>query len=117
MIKSFFFAILLFLVISARAQNCNNLPKSFSSYEQATRLLKTSKFSFVEKVNTSESSWIRSAIFKSCDGKTGFLIIGTDKHPYIHQGVPVDLWLRFKQASSFGSFYNKNFKNRYKLSD
>jgi hypothetical protein len=97
------------------AQNCKTIPNSFNSYEQAVKAISNSTFSFTDKVNTSSSSWIRSATFKSCDGKTGFLIIGTDSNPYIHQNVPLSLWQSFKKASSFGSFYTKNLRGRYKL--
>jgi hypothetical protein len=108
--------LLLFVTISVKAQNCNDLPNSFNSYDQAVKAISNTTFSYADKINTSSSSWIRSATFKSCDGKTGFLIIGTDSHPYIHQNVPISLWQNFKRVSSYGSFYTKNLRGRYKLS-
>ncbi len=46
------------------AQNCKTIPNSFSSYEQAVKAISNSTFSYTDKVNTSSSSWIRSATFK-----------------------------------------------------
>jgi hypothetical protein len=105
----------LFITINLNAQTCKTISETFSSYEQAVKAISNSTFSFTDKVNTSSSSWIRSATFKSCDGKTGFLIIGTDSNPYIHQNVPISLWQNFKRASSYGGFYTKNLRGRYKL--
>lgn len=97
------------------AQNCKSIPKIYRSYSQAISVIDKAKFGLVDEINTSKSSWIRSATFKSCDGKTGFLIIGTDLHPYIHQNVPISLWKSFKRAGSFGSFYSKQIRNKYKI--
>ena len=32
---------------------------------------------------------------------------------YLDKDVPKDLWSRFKQADSLGSFYNRQIKGRY----
>lgn len=106
----------LFITINLNAQTCKTISETFSSYEQAVKAISNSTFSYTDKVNTSSSSWIRSATFKSCDGKIGFLIIGTDSNLYIHQNVPISLWQNFKRASSFGSFYTRLIKNKFKLS-
>jgi hypothetical protein len=113
--KQFLIYLLLFVTISVKAQNCNAIPNSFSSYEQAVKAISNSTFSYTDKVKTSSSSWIRSATFKSCDGKKGFLIIGTDSHPYIHQNVPLSLWQNFKRAPSFERFYNSYLKKKFLL--
>jgi len=98
------------------SQNCKTLPIEFDSYEQAIRLVKSSTFKIEESLNTSKSSWIRGASYFSCDRKTGFLIFKTDDREYIHQNVPIDIWNGFKNASSFGSYYNRYIKGRYQLS-
>jgi hypothetical protein len=96
-------------------QNCNNIPSSFNSYAEATQLVKSSNFKIKESVNTSKSSWIRGATYYSCDSKKGFLIIRTDDREYIHQNVPIETWNGFKNASSFGSFYNNYIKGNYRV--
>jgi hypothetical protein len=116
MIKKLITIVLFFFAYNASAQDCKTISETFSSYEQAVKAISNSTFSYTDKVNTSSSSWIRSATFKSCDGKIGFLIIGTDSNPYIHQNVPISLWQNFKRASSYGSFYTRLIKNKFKLS-
>lgn len=115
MIKFLSFLFFLSLTHSCSAQNCTELPTKFSSYEEAVSKISKASFRVSESVNTSKSSWIRSAKYRSCDGQTGFLIIGTDSKEYIHKDVPLSIWNNFRKASSFGSFYNENIKNRYKL--
>ena len=96
-------------------QDCNKIPSSFRSYEQAVQIVKSSTFKIRESVNTSKSSWIRAASFYSCDSQKGFLIIRTDDREYIHQNVPIEVWRGFKNASSFGSYYSNNIRGRYRL--
>ena len=113
--SSCFFLLLLFLAASCTSQTCQSLPKTFSNYTEALSAVKSSKFKVFEELNTSSSSWIRGASYYSCDGVTGYFILKTDEKEYIHSGVPIGVWRRFKNAESFGSAYNKNFKGRYTL--
>jgi hypothetical protein len=99
----------------AFSQECNKLPASFKSYEQALNLVKSSTFKISQSVNTSKSSWIRSATYYSCDSRKGFLIIKTDDREYIHQDVPIEIWNGFKNAPSFGNYYDSYIKRRYKV--
>jgi hypothetical protein len=115
MIRKLIIIVLFLFAYNANAQDCKTIPQSFNSYQQAVKAISNSTFPYTDKFTTSSSSWIRSATFKSCDGKTGFLIIGTDSDSYIHQNVPISLWQNFKRASSYGSFYTKNLRGRYKL--
>ena len=96
-------------------QDCNKLPASYTSYVQASQLIKSSTFKMHESVNTSKSSWVRGADYYSCDGQEGYLIIKADDRDYIHQNVPIDTWNGFKKASSFGSYYNNFIKGNYRL--
>ncbi len=77
--------------------------------------IRSASFRIAEEQNTDESSWVRGSEFYSCDGATGFFILRTDDRDYIHVDVPVAVWQGFKEASSFGSFYNMNIKRRYRL--
>lgn len=72
-------------------------------------------FNFIDDLDTSGSSWIRSAKYYSCDNIVGYLIFTTDKKEYIHINVPLEVWQQFKEASSFGRFYNQNIKYKYQL--
>jgi hypothetical protein len=110
------FVIFIFwLTLSFQSQTCNKLPTTFTSYAQAEKLISNSTFKLKESANTSESSWVRSAKFCSCDGVSGFFILGTDKKEYYHQNMPIEIWQGFKNATSFGSYYNQFIKNKYTL--
>lgn len=109
--------LLLFVIFlqSCSSQPCSALPEKFSSYEEAASKIAKATFKVSESVNTSKSSWIRSAKYKSCDGETGYFLYKTDVKEYIHKGVPISIWKGFKEAESFGSYYNRFIKRRYQL--
>jgi hypothetical protein len=115
--KIFYTILILFFVsINSYSQNnCNQLPSSFSSYNEALNLVGNAKFSFVDYLNTSNSTAVQGAKYYSCDNRNGFLIIGVNNQRYIYQGVPINVWNNFKRANSFGSFYNAYIKNNYQL--
>lgn len=77
--------------------------------------IREATFRIAEEQNTEESSWVRGAEFYSCDGSSGFFILRTDDREYIHVEVPVAVWHGFKDASSFGTYYNAKIKRRYRL--
>jgi hypothetical protein len=114
--KKLVFILLFFVPFFCEAQvDCNALPINFTSYTDAVFKIKNAKFNFTENINTSRSSWVRGASYYSCDGKVGYLIIKTDRQNYIHKNLPITLWNGFKNANSFGSFYDRNIRNRYSL--
>lgn len=95
--------------------DCESLNKSFRTYENAISLVKGYGFKMEDKVNTN-SSWIDSIEYYSCDGVVGYLIVNTKSgKSYIHENVPIQLWNQFKNADSFGRFYNQNIKGNYYL--
>ena len=103
------------LAISCKSQECETLPESFSSYSEATSEISNTSFNISDSVDTSSSSWITDANFYSCDGTKGFLVISTSKKDYIFKNVPLNLWLNFKRASSFGKFYNRKIRDKFQL--
>lgn len=104
----------LFVSAFTYTQNCTQIPVSFRSYEMAVSVIRNSTFKISDRINTSNSSWMRGAEYYSCDGKTGYFIYSTARSKtYIHKGVPLTLWDRFKNSSSFGSFYNSYIKGKY----
>lgn len=109
---------LLLLSCSKNKQNisdCSKITSPFKTYEEAKNTVESVAFEYTDEVDTSKSSWIRGAQYYSCDGSTGYLVYQTDKKEYIHQHVPIEVWKEFKNAESFGSFYNKNLKHKYKV--
>lgn len=107
--------ILTLFFISCVDKNCEDLNSKFTSYDDAIDLVKNTDFNFEEKVNT-DSSWIDSIEFYSCDEISGYLIVNTNNgRSYIHKNVPVQVWSEFKNAESYGRFYNQNIKDNYYL--
>lgn len=102
-------------MLSCKGQDCETLPKTYSSYSVALSSIKMASFNYTDSVNTSSSSWITDANYYSCDETKGFLIIETSKKNYIFKNVPIQVWHNFKDASSFGKFYNKYIRGKYQL--
>ena len=100
MFKNIIFFILLILV-SCKEYNCSEINSNFTSYQNAIELLQNSSFTIEEKVNT-DSSWIDSIEYYSCDEIYGYLIVNTNNgRSYIHKNVPVQVWNEFKNTESF----------------
>jgi hypothetical protein len=91
------------------------LQSSFSSYREAEIAIHTTNFTFSQDLNTTKSSWVRGAKYFSCDKKTGYFILKTDRGNYIHMDMPISIWYDFKNSNSFGNFYNTNIRNQYHL--
>ena len=105
-----------FIFSSCHSQTaCADLPEHFSSYSEAVESVQGAEWDVNESVNTSKSSWIRSANYYSCDGVTGYFIFTTDDHTYIHAGMPIEVWNGFKEADSFGTYYNEYIKGNYQI--
>lgn len=105
---------LYFLSCTAEAQqSCEQLKEKHVDADGMLDLLDLTSFSFSEQLDTSKSSWIKAASYYSCDGAKGYFVLRTSKKVYIYKNVPKDLWNRFKQADSQGSFYNRQIKGRY----
>jgi hypothetical protein len=106
----------LFFLLNCNSQPCTSLPAKFSSYSAAIAAITKIDFKYTDNLQTGKSSWIVTANYYSCDGKTGYIIYITTKgKKYIHEGVPKSIWLEFKTAPSSGSYYNFNIKNKYRL--
>ncbi len=115
MFKTLAFYLLLLPISGYTQTDCKNLPEAFASYGQAITKVKNASFIYTDNVNTARSSFVNGASYYSCDGQYGFLIIGINNRTYIHTGLPKKVWLLFKSASSFGTFYTQNIRNRYRL--
>lgn len=107
--------LIVLLIVSCSKKNCSNINSNFSSYNNAIEVVQNSSFAIEEKVDT-DSSWIDSIEYYSCDEVSGYLIVNTKKgKSYIHKNVPIQVWNEFKNADSFGMFYNQNIKGNYYL--
>jgi hypothetical protein len=111
-IKTFILYSLFFIVACSRT-DCDQLPKKFSSCDEAVKTIKATHFKVEESVNTSKSSWVRGAYYYSCDGVPGFFILKTDNQYYLYSNVPSEIWQGLKNSKSFGSYYNQYIKDKY----
>lgn len=112
----YIFVISTLISCNSTAQDCKNIQQTFSSYNAAIDKIQAASFKFTDRLPLGKSSWITSANYYSCDGISGYLIYTTKKAgQYIHQQVPLFIWQNFKNATSSGSYYDKNIKGRYKL--
>ena len=113
--KKIYLLFSLLISLHSYSQDCNKLSNGFNSFEQATKLIVNTTFAFTDNADVSDSSWITSAKYYSCDNKTGFLVLKTSKKTYIHQNVPKTVWQNFIKAESKGSFYSNNIRKKYRL--
>ena len=63
-----------------------------------------------EYLNTDKSSWIRGAWY---DRSNRYMIINLEGTYYHYCDMPGNVWNSFKQADSFGTFYNQSIKGNY----
>ena len=102
-------------IFSCSKKDCNDINTNFTSYKNAIEVVHNTSFPIEEEVNT-DSSWIDFIEYYSCDKTFGYLIVNTKKGKiYIYKNVPIQVWNEFKNADSFGGFYNQNIKGNYYL--
>lgn len=107
--------LIVFVLLISCSENCKELPNSFSSYEQASEMVLTSNYKIEESADVSDSAWITSVLYLSCDGVNGFFVIKTNRKTYIHQNMPYQVWQNFRKAESKGSFYSTKIRGYYQL--
>ncbi|MFY7742870.1 MAG: KTSC domain-containing protein [Flavobacterium sp.] len=112
--KIIVYILITFCLLGCNPTNCNKIPLTFKTYEQAVSVVEKSTFEFQEET-TKSSSWIEDANYYSCDKKNGFLIIETSRQKYIHKDVPIKIWEEFNNSTSLGKYYNRNIKNKFQL--
>ncbi len=108
-------AFLIFYTLTSCVNNCKEIPNSFSNYNKAKEIVLSSNFKLTDEADVSDSSWITSAKYFSCDGFFGFFVIETGNRTYIHQDIPYGVWEKFKNSVSKGSFYSRNIRGNYRL--
>ncbi len=112
---SIFLILSLFTISYSQKEGCKQLSKQFETYDKAVDKIKSTQFKIEESANTSKSSWIKNASYFSCDGQTGFFILKTSKKEYLYADLPYQVWKEFKDAESFGRYYNANIRDKYNL--
>ena len=109
---------LLFSVILFSCKQNSELPKQFSSYDEAVNKVENANFSIVEEAETegkSENNFIESAKYYSNDNVNGFLILNFNGKEYIFDEVPITVWNDFKSSDDMGKYYNQSIRGIYIL--
>ena len=110
--------LLLFSVILFSCKQNSELPKQFSSYDEAVNKVENANFSIVEEAETegkSENNFIESAKYYSNDNVNGFLILNFNGKEYIFDEVPITVWNDFKSSDDMGKHYNQFIRGKYIL--
>ena len=110
--------LLLFSVILFSCKQNSELPKQFSSYDEAVNTVENANFSIVEEAETegkSENNFIESAKYYSNDNVNGFLILNFNGKEYIFDEVPITVWNDFKSSDDMGKHYNQFIRGKYIL--
>ena len=63
--KKIFYLLYFMLLSGCFSRNCDTLPNSFKSVENALALVENINFNFKESIDTSKSSWIGGLSFYS----------------------------------------------------
>lgn len=94
--------------------NCDNLPETYKSYQQASRYITNTIFKYKDSTDKL-SSWITEASYYSCDGYTGYFVFRTADRYYIHKDLPLVIWIDYKNSPSLGQYYNETIWGKYQL--
>jgi hypothetical protein len=91
----------------------SNAAKGFATYAEAMEWVRSNPNLRAESVDASRSSFIRNAEYYGDKSGVGFLILNFKGKEYIFEGVPKQVWQEFRNAPSFGQYYNQNIRGRY----
>lgn len=103
------------LYLNAQINGCLHTKTNWDSAKDAIVAIENTSFRTSEAITDIHDSWLKSANYYSCNSDFGFLIVRGEKKTFVHQNVPVDVWLSLKSANSKGGYYNFYVKNKYKL--
>lgn len=94
--------------------NCDDLPGQFDSADKAIKTVESSKFRFQQSVKISRYRSPRSAVYYSCDGKSGYLVVEeSDSVRLIYSQIPEEVWDQFVNTNDPIYYYTKKIKSAY----
>lgn len=91
---------ILLIILNSCGESCKDLPDNYRNYNEAKDLVLGSNFKIRDEADVSDSYWITSAKYYSCDNKTGYFIIEINDEKYIYQDMPLNVWNNFSKAKS-----------------
>jgi hypothetical protein len=81
--------LILITITACGGNNCKELLISFRNHNEAKEIVINSTFKFSHDADVTNSLWISSAKYFSCDVLWGFLVIKTGSRTYVHQEMPM----------------------------
>ena len=120
--KQLYFTILFLVPILCMGQKCKDLPKEFTSFNDALTHLYETEFSFedrrsetVQSLSEKKNPKLVDAQYYSCDNKTGFAkFIFLTGDSYLYEKIPIEIWSDYKKCTSPDLYYENNIVNKYK---
>lgn len=103
------------LFLNAKEENCSSVTGEWKTEKDAITSIEQTTFNFSESLLPTQSSWLTSAHYYTCDNEYGYLIIKSQRKTFIHQDVPMAVWESLKNAKSTGGYYNFYIKNKYRF--
>jgi KTSC domain len=90
---------------------------NYDIYDSAVQdVEQTKRFKVKMKIENLNSSWIQKATYCSCDSITGYFILMTrEGKKYLHEGLPYSEWSGFMNADSYGEYYDRHIKGKYRF--
>jgi hypothetical protein len=108
-------SVLLLVIATSIGSDASNEPEqsetpAFVSYSQAIDYVTHNPRFSCDEVDTSRSPFIRRARFCTDHSDHGYAILDATKAEYVYEGVPNAIWQQFRDAGSFGRFYDQNIR-------
>ena len=95
------------------ATDCHEGQKQFKTMEDAEAAIRKVKFNIEQEMNTTRPSGYMKAHFRSCDMKTGYLLILIDSKWVVFRDFPLDKWNEYVQSRDLEGYYLDNVKEKY----
>ncbi|NOT52570.1 MAG: hypothetical protein HOP10_14995 [Chitinophagaceae bacterium] len=100
--------------IRCKQFNCDKIPDSFSSYQEAINRIRSSSFKMIDSILVPEGNVMKSAAYYSCDKQSGYFFYrrkgGSE---YFLSQVPIKLWQSFKKSDFKDDFFDNSIKDKY----
>ncbi len=95
--------------------NCDSLPETFESFDDALTKIESAKFRFTQNFKTTRRSGVMAAYYYSCESKDGYLILTLDGLRKIYGSFPRIGWKRLLETNDLDGYYQDEIRDNYKL--
>ena len=105
------FLLALLIYSPSFSQPCMTVP-NFKNSKESINWVENTDFNTKDWFYSSNTEdWLFEAVFYSCDGKKGFLIVGNESgEKYISGNVELRKWKKLKSSNNIGKFYAEKIR-------